>query len=113
MECLLRASGRARTRDSACPSRATTRSRKVTGAQAPGAKAQRSREPGQSWRSIAWLHFPGTGSRGGTALSAGAEQICSSFNGVSAGMGAQWAREEQVTYEADGDGDVRCHPLGH
>lgn len=57
--------------------------------------------------------LPRDGLRGRDALPAGAEQICSSFNGVSAGMGAQWAREEQVTYEADGDGDVRCHPLGH
>lgn len=37
---------------------------KGTGAQEPRAKAQQSREPGQSWRSIAWLDFPGRGSGG-------------------------------------------------
>lgn len=53
----------------------------------------------------------GPGRGGETDLLPRGRSDCFSFSGVSAGVRAQRARGNEVICEAEGDGDVRCHPL--
>lgn len=110
VECLLRAPGPSATlagagparRDSAYPSRATARSSRGHGSPGARAKAQQSRSQGRAGRVLLGCTAQGRRRRSRAAPwgVAGPRQRQRGLCRVRLG-----AREEQVTYEADGDGD--------